>query len=235
MLGIEEARHVEVGADILDHDVGRVAPAADGDVAVGQGEAFERGGVCALRRLRRWFESEWSSADVSIALARARSARSVSARRCWPAGRTVGELGAKRAHVRPCRCQATSRLPATGAAGSRRSNRGLPRPQHRRRRGSSRRGEVAGCSTEGTRACGNQRKRGASGQGCDRLAAAQEHFGQITLRQLGGSWRSGSTRRQLPSTPVMRTRSPGATGAPSSAPLAVADADAAAMLVDRLR
>ena len=32
-----------IGADILDHDIGRVAPAADGDVAVGQREAFERG------------------------------------------------------------------------------------------------------------------------------------------------------------------------------------------------
>src|SRR5918995_1475857 len=62
VLGIEEARHVEIGADILDDDVGRVAPAADRDVAIGQLEAFERGrigapddfdaGACGVRQAR---------------------------------------------------------------------------------------------------------------------------------------------------------------------------------------
>ena len=33
VIAVEEARHVEIGADVLDHDIGRVAPAADGDVA----------------------------------------------------------------------------------------------------------------------------------------------------------------------------------------------------------
>ncbi len=41
--GIEEARHVEIGADILDHDVRRVAPAADCDIAIGLVEPFGSG------------------------------------------------------------------------------------------------------------------------------------------------------------------------------------------------
>ncbi len=48
MLGVEEPRRIEIGADVLDHHVGRVAPAADGDVAVGQGEAVERDAVRGL-------------------------------------------------------------------------------------------------------------------------------------------------------------------------------------------
>ena len=35
MIGVHEARDVEIGADILDHHVGRVAPSADGDIAIG--------------------------------------------------------------------------------------------------------------------------------------------------------------------------------------------------------
>ncbi len=45
MVTVEEARDVEIGADILDHDVGRIAPSADRDIAIGQGEAFERGPI----------------------------------------------------------------------------------------------------------------------------------------------------------------------------------------------
>ena len=51
MVAVEEARDVEIGADVLNHDVRRVAPAADGDVAVGQREAFERRGVGAAHDL----------------------------------------------------------------------------------------------------------------------------------------------------------------------------------------
>ena len=47
MLAVEEARNVEIRADVLDHGVRRVAPAADGDVAIRQREAFERGGIGA--------------------------------------------------------------------------------------------------------------------------------------------------------------------------------------------
>ena len=42
MVAVEEARDVEIRADVLDDDVGRVAPAADSDVAVRQREAVER-------------------------------------------------------------------------------------------------------------------------------------------------------------------------------------------------
>ena len=47
VIGVEEVRSVDVCADVLDHDVGRVAIAADGDVAVREGEALERGAVGA--------------------------------------------------------------------------------------------------------------------------------------------------------------------------------------------
>ena len=39
MIAVEESREVEIGADVLDHDVRRVAPAANGDVAVRKREA----------------------------------------------------------------------------------------------------------------------------------------------------------------------------------------------------
>jgi hypothetical protein len=48
MIGIEEARVVDISADVLDHHVRRIAPAADGDVAVRLGEAVERGSVGAF-------------------------------------------------------------------------------------------------------------------------------------------------------------------------------------------
>ncbi len=43
MIGIEELRSVDVGADVLNHDVGRVAPgiAGDGRVAIGECQTFE--------------------------------------------------------------------------------------------------------------------------------------------------------------------------------------------------
>ena len=51
MIAVEEARDVEIRADVLNDDVRRVAPAADGDVAVRQREAFERRGVGAAHDL----------------------------------------------------------------------------------------------------------------------------------------------------------------------------------------
>ena len=51
MIAVEEARDVEIRADVLDDDVRRVAPAADGDVAVGEREALERGRVRAAHDL----------------------------------------------------------------------------------------------------------------------------------------------------------------------------------------
>ena len=51
MVAVQEARDVEIGADVLNDDVGRVAPAADRDVAVRQREAFERRGIGAAHDL----------------------------------------------------------------------------------------------------------------------------------------------------------------------------------------
>ena len=51
MLAVQEARDVEIGADVLDDDVGRVAPAANRDVAVRQREAFKRRGIGAAHDL----------------------------------------------------------------------------------------------------------------------------------------------------------------------------------------
>ena len=51
MIAVEEARDVEIGADVLNDDVRRVAPAADRDVAVGQREAFERRRIGAAHDL----------------------------------------------------------------------------------------------------------------------------------------------------------------------------------------
>ncbi len=51
MIAVEEARDVEIGADVLDDDVRRVAPAADRDVAVGEREALERRRIGAAHDL----------------------------------------------------------------------------------------------------------------------------------------------------------------------------------------
>jgi len=41
MLAVEEARRIEIGADVLDHDIGRIAPTADRDIAIGQGKTVK--------------------------------------------------------------------------------------------------------------------------------------------------------------------------------------------------
>jgi hypothetical protein len=47
VIAVQKPRGVEVGPHVLDHDVRRVAPAAHGDVAIGQREPLERGRVGA--------------------------------------------------------------------------------------------------------------------------------------------------------------------------------------------
>ncbi len=95
MLGVEEARHVEIGADVLDHDVGRVAPAADGDVAVGEGEAFERRRVGALHDFhagaRRMVERGRVDGIGAGEIGTDRLRNTLLA-----SGRAVGELGTER-------------------------------------------------------------------------------------------------------------------------------------------
>ncbi len=64
MVGVEELGRVEIGADVLDHDIGRVAPAADGDVAIGQSEALECGLVGAAHHFDAGPHREGQSGDV---------------------------------------------------------------------------------------------------------------------------------------------------------------------------
>ncbi len=45
MIGVEKARHVEIGADVLNDHIGCVAPASDRDVAIGQRKSFERSAI----------------------------------------------------------------------------------------------------------------------------------------------------------------------------------------------
>ncbi len=47
MVAVEESWDVEIRADVLDHDVGRVAPTADRDVAIRKSETLGRDRVCA--------------------------------------------------------------------------------------------------------------------------------------------------------------------------------------------
>ena len=51
MVAVEESRDVEIRTNVLDHDVGRVAPSADRDVAVWQPEAFGRESIGAADHL----------------------------------------------------------------------------------------------------------------------------------------------------------------------------------------
>ena len=64
VIGVERARRVDIGADILDHDIRRVAPAADGDVAIGQGETLERGRIGASDNLDAGADREGSADSV---------------------------------------------------------------------------------------------------------------------------------------------------------------------------
>ena len=54
MVAVEEARDVEIGADVLDDDVGRVAPAANRDVAVREREALRAPSHRHFERPRNW-------------------------------------------------------------------------------------------------------------------------------------------------------------------------------------
>ena len=83
MFAIQEARDIQIGADVLDHDVRCIAPAADRHVAVRKREPLEcnRIGASTTSRLVR---VACESPRVSNALTRARSARICFASRCCP-------------------------------------------------------------------------------------------------------------------------------------------------------
>ena len=84
VIAVEEAGDVEIRADVLDDDVRRVAPAADGDVAVGEREALERRRVGAADDFHAGAHGVREAAGVE-GRDRARSARSCSATRRCPA------------------------------------------------------------------------------------------------------------------------------------------------------
>ena len=83
MVAVEESRDVEIRTNVLDHDVRRVAPSADRDVAVWQPEAVGRDPY-ALRTTSTLVRVAWVSGAVSIALTSARSSRTWLASRCCP-------------------------------------------------------------------------------------------------------------------------------------------------------
>ena len=124
MIAVEESRHIEIGADVLDHHVRRVAPAADGDVAIRQRKAFERRRVRAAhdldaraRRMRgRCCRTPWRDPDPA-----APGRRSSSVRRPIDRPAAIAAPPARR-----CRCRARSRSPARSAGSSRRFDRATP-------------------------------------------------------------------------------------------------------------
>ena len=121
MVGVEEARHVEIGADILDDDIGRVAPAADRDVAIGQREAVERGAIGAARP-RRWCGS--SGRARRCRSPRRGRGRRAALRRSDPGRPGCGRRAASGARRgRRCRCRARSHSRATAPAGGYRCHR----------------------------------------------------------------------------------------------------------------
>ena len=114
VVGVEELRRVDVGADVLDHDIGRVAPATDGNVAIGQGKALKRRSVGALHHFDAGASREGKGARVDR-LGRARSALSVAATRACPAADRSSSCSDMRPSA-PCR-----RRGRCAAAGWRRS------------------------------------------------------------------------------------------------------------------
>ena len=132
MLGVEEARHVEIGADVLDHDVRRVAPAADRDVAIGQGEAFERGAIGAAHDFDAGARRVGEAGGVDRFGAGEIGAQSVAASRRWPVWQRSPSCERRDARVRRCRCRARSRFRAIVPEQiSRRSSRAARWPRRR--------------------------------------------------------------------------------------------------------
>ena len=115
VIAVQEAGDVEVRADVLDHHVRRVAPAADRDVAVGKREAFERRRVRTLHHLEAGAHLVGQPGGIE-AFTRARSARTRSAIRCLPASERSANCDRSAAAL-PCRPLTTWRFPGTGRAG----------------------------------------------------------------------------------------------------------------------
>jgi hypothetical protein len=83
MIAVEKARNIQVGADVLDHHVRRIAPAADRDVSVRQRKAVRRGLIGAAHD-SMLVRVACERPDTSNTFARARSCRTWAAIFCWP-------------------------------------------------------------------------------------------------------------------------------------------------------
>ncbi len=122
VIAVQEARDVEIRADVLDHDVRRVAPAADRDVAVGKREAFERRGVRTAHDLdagaRRRATAAWRR-PRSRAPGRPAPARRSAA--CRPRSDRSAATAARPAHR--CRSRVTWHPRGQASAGCPRSRR----------------------------------------------------------------------------------------------------------------
>ena len=64
VVGVEELGRVDVGAGVLADDVGRIAPPADRDVAIGQRIALEPGAIGALHDLQAGARRRGEGAEV---------------------------------------------------------------------------------------------------------------------------------------------------------------------------
>ena len=133
MIAVEEARDVEIGADVLDHHIRRVAPAADGDVAVWQRKAVGRDLIGAAHDLDAG-ASRMRESEVSIALARSRSCRTWVAIFCCPSADRSASCERNAARVHRYRRRARWRFRARNAGSSRPSDRASPWRRPRRSR-----------------------------------------------------------------------------------------------------
>ena len=95
VIGIEEARQVDIGAHVLDHRIGGSAPASYGDVAIGQGHAVNRRGIGAFHH----FETG-ARGGIEPGLVESASPRQIGAQGCGVGilsfGRGVAKLAAQR-------------------------------------------------------------------------------------------------------------------------------------------
>ena len=122
MVAVEESRDVEIRADVLDHDVGRVAPSADRDVAIWKPEALGRDPVCAPNHFdagaRRVRERRGVDRPDELPGRRAPGWQSAAVPEATDRSAASGAPS-----VRRYRCRARSRFQAPGEAGSRQSDR----------------------------------------------------------------------------------------------------------------
>ena len=94
MIAVQEARDVEIGADVLNDDIRRVAPAANRDVAVGERETFERRRIGTSHDLEAGAHRMREAARVEGVDALQVGAKLLR-HPLLPLGGAIGELGSK--------------------------------------------------------------------------------------------------------------------------------------------